>query len=151
MMKSQFAALGLFSIFAISACTMMPVEDRLSVQTSPAAETSPGAVQMSPEETTAWKEGIRKVVQAHLPELRACWEDLRQTHAEAQGKIVVEWTINVAGRAENVRLTDVDPLMDNLQPCIAKRFGEWTFPTTPQPVLADVKYPLFFRKNTRLR
>lgn len=142
--SSRMGVLVLGASLSVS-CTMMPVENQVSVGVS--GDGSPEVLQMTPEESAAWKTGIHKVIQAHATELKWCWDELRRTHAEAEGKVVVEWQINVAGKAENVRLTDTDPLMDGLQPCLAKRFGEWTFPTSPKPVVADVKYPLRFSKS----
>lgn len=121
-------------------CTMVPVEDQLSV------DGSPEVTQMNSDDTKAWKIGIRNVLRAHSTELKRCWDELRHTHGDAEGKVVVEWRINVSGKAENVRVTESDPLMEGIQPCLAKRFSEWTFPTPSKPVVADIKYPLYFRR-----
>ncbi|HEX4460450.1 MAG TPA: AgmX/PglI C-terminal domain-containing protein [Polyangia bacterium] len=87
-------------------------------------------------------DGVRFVVKAHLPQVRACYGRVFKD-ASPGGTVEVGFSIDGNGRAQNVRTernsTDSEPLAR----CLETRVREWQF---PRPVGGDFDliYPFVF-------
>jgi zinc-ribbon domain len=87
-------------------------------------------------------DGVRFVVHAHLPQVRACYGRIFKDSSPG-GTVEVGFAIDANGRAKNVRTetnsTDSEPLAR----CLETRLKEWQF---PRPVGGDFEliYPFVF-------
>ena len=86
---------------------------------------------------------IREVVIAHIGELRGCYNQALGRDPNAQGKVVLDFTIGREGAVirSEVASSDVgDPQMNE---CLRVAVGGWTFPT-PDGGVVQVNYPFTF-------
>jgi hypothetical protein len=107
---------------------------------APAAQATADDPQTSTAQIDA--EGVRLVVQHHLPQVHACYSRAFKESSPG-GRIDVGFAINAAGRAESVR-TEVNTTdSGELARCLEGRVREWQF---PKPVGGDYEliYPFVF-------
>lgn len=87
-------------------------------------------------------DGVRFVVKAHLPQVRACYGRAFKDSSPG-GTVEIGFAIDAGGRAQNVRTetntTDSEPLAH----CLEERVKQWQF---PRPVGGDYEliYPFVF-------
>jgi hypothetical protein len=87
-------------------------------------------------------DGVRFVVHAHLPQVRACYGRLFKD-ASPGGTVEVGFAIDANGRAKNVRTERNSTESEPLARCLETRLKEWQF---PRPVGGDFEliYPFVF-------
>lgn len=91
------------------------------------------------------KEAIRRVIRAHLREIRTCYERALQRQPDLYGKIVFSWVIAEKGRVQSARVTSNDLGSSEVANCIKAKLQTWTFPEPPPNTLAEVdSYPFVF-------
>jgi hypothetical protein len=95
---------------------------------------------------------VRETVQTHLLEVRKCYEDELLKTPMLEGKMVVDWTIDGAGKVVDAKLRKADPRIEAVAPCVLEKSKTWQFPPAPQgkdgeQLLLDVTYPFVFSEN----
>jgi hypothetical protein len=91
------------------------------------------------------KEAIRRVIRAHLREIRTCYERALQRQPDLYGKVVFSWVIAEKGRVQSARVTSSDSGLAEVADCIKTKLQTWTFPEPPPNTLAEVdSYPFVF-------
>jgi hypothetical protein len=84
---------------------------------------------------------IQSVVRSAYPKLRACYETHVAAVPDAEGKIVMGFSIDAEGRAQDVKATEDSTLQDaQLQRCFVEVFGTLTFPAAGKNT--TVTYPI---------
>jgi len=84
---------------------------------------------------------IQAEVRAAYPKLRGCFETHLAAMPDAEGKIVMGFSIDADGRAQDVLATEDSTLQDaQLQRCFVEVFGKLTFPAVGKGT--TVKYPI---------
>jgi hypothetical protein len=83
---------------------------------------------------------IQRVVRAHTPEIRACYEKVLERDPEAEGVVVVEFTIGTAGRVTEATVIGGDIEDDRLHACMRGAVLGWLFPR-PDGGEVGVSYP----------
>jgi TonB family protein len=86
------------------------------------------------------KDLIRRVVRAHLNEVRFCYERALQSHPSLQGRAVTRFVIGYDGRVTSSQIASstVSPEVDA---CVAQAIARWQF--VPRCV-GEVSYPFVF-------
>ncbi len=97
------------------------------------------------------RDTIRAVVHSHFKKVSLCYESAIDARPGAMGKVVAEWDITPEGRVQNVALTEVDPSLEAIKPCLAQEIASWTFPTSTAKDVTAVKYPFFFDERVPLK
>lgn len=87
-------------------------------------------------------DGVRFVVHAHLPQVRACYGRVFKDSSPG-GTVEVGFAIDANGRAKNVRTETNSTDSESLARCLETRLKEWQF---PRPVGGDFEliYPFVF-------
>lgn len=76
----------------------------------------------------AGSEARRAVVEANLPELQECWDDLAAEHPDASGSLLFAVELRRNGTVEWVEI-EVDELgVPKLGACAVRRIKKWRFP-----------------------
>ena len=86
---------------------------------------------------------IRRVVQAHMPETRACYAALLASDAEASGVLVVDFTIDESGEVSDPVFHSEDLTDAALHACVRDAVVAWKFPR-PEGGHVTVTYPFLF-------
>lgn len=94
---------------------------------------------------------IRTIVHSHFRAVSACYEEAIDARPGAMGKVMAEWDITPNGAVHDVRLTEVDPSLEAIKPCLTKEIASWKFPPSTSKDEATVKYPFFFDERRPLR
>ena len=91
------------------------------------------------------REEVSLVVQAHLSEVRYCYESSLLYRPKIEGKIQVQFKIGPLGKVKiaSVQSSSVD--MPKLDSCIVERLKTWAFPHPKGGVEVGVSYPFIFR------
>lgn len=84
---------------------------------------------------------IRRVVQAHAAEVRACYERALAKNPELRGRSVVKFTIDGTGKVSTATATGFDRGVDD---CLARRVKTWEFPRPNGGAAVAVTYPFTF-------
>jgi hypothetical protein len=85
------------------------------------------------------RDALAKVVSAHLFEVSACYERAMLRSGPFAGKMVVEWTIDEAGRAHGSRMKMTTVKNDDFSVCVLAHLERWKFPPAHGSVV--VTYP----------
>ena len=111
-----------------------------------ACATSPSAYQ--PE---LGRDEIRVVVRSHFRAVSACYEEAIDARPGAMGKVMAEWEISPDGSVHGVSLSEVDPSLEAIRPCLTKEIDSWKFPTSTAKDETTVKYPFIFDERVPLK
>jgi hypothetical protein len=114
---------------------------------------SKGPVQITVEGQSAGftagmdREGVRRVIQEHLNEIRSCYERELQRSPDLYGKLVLQWDIEEGGRVTNA--STKSNLMENqaVAECLVGRLKTWRFPNPPPNQIGRVSYPFVFSSH----
>jgi outer membrane biosynthesis protein TonB len=99
-----------------------------------------GTVRAGDAEGTLDKDLIRRVVRAHIPEIRECYNAALQADPEARGKVVIDFTIGEEGKVTQAGVASSD-MKDAAAPaCMANAINGWLFPK-PDGGSVKVSYP----------
>jgi hypothetical protein len=90
------------------------------------------------------KEIIRRVVRAHMNEIRFCYESRLQNAPHLEGRVLAHFMIAAHGlvvqsRAEASELADA-----RVAGCVADAVRRWRFPAAAGGGISEVRYPFFF-------
>ncbi len=86
------------------------------------------------------KDLIRRVVRAHIPEIRACYNQALARDPNAAGNIVIDFTIGEQGRVTSTAVGSSDFEDAAVPQCMRTAIGGWLFPK-PEGGAVDVSYP----------
>ncbi|MBI5547359.1 MAG: AgmX/PglI C-terminal domain-containing protein, partial [Deltaproteobacteria bacterium] len=92
---------------------------------------------------TLARELIAKVINEHLGEVRGCYERALLKEAGLAGKLQLEWTIDLTGRVEEVRVKQSTIKGAEVPNCIVNSLKTWVFPK-PTGGKVIVAYPFLF-------
>lgn len=88
------------------------------------------------------KDVIRRIVRAHMHEIRECYNLGLAKDPALAGKIAIEFTIGPSGKVERSVAKDLSGLADPEVPkCIAEAIATWTFPEPRSGGRVTVSYP----------
>lgn len=88
------------------------------------------------------KDVIRRVVRAHINEIRDCYNLGLATDPALAGRIAIEFVIGPSGAVEQATATDTTGFADPAVPnCIADAILTWTFPEPRGGARVTVSYP----------
>jgi len=89
------------------------------------------------------REAVAKVVNAHLQEIRSCYERALLREPALAGKVVLEWTISQAGKVATARTKTSTLKSSAVEACILLTLKSWQFPLA-KGGLVIVSYPFLF-------
>jgi len=87
---------------------------------------------------------IRKVVNQHHSEIKACYQKELATKSSLYGKIVVKWTIDGSGNVATALVFETTMNNQNVERCLANAIEHWRFPAPKNGTLVSVSYPFVF-------
>lgn len=108
-----------------------PMEQGITVAPPPAAKVE-GALS---------KEVIRRIVRAHVNEVRHCYNEGLASDPELAGRVVVQVTIGGADGKVTRSEVESTNLEGEVPECIAKAMERWMFPTPADGKNVTVTYP----------
>ncbi|MCY1008962.1 AgmX/PglI C-terminal domain-containing protein [Nannocystis pusilla] len=83
---------------------------------------------------------IRRVVRAHSPEIEACYATALTRDAEANGVVLVTFTIGTTGEVTAAKVGSSDIGDETLHGCMREAVQGWLFPR-PEGGSVEVDYP----------
>lgn len=89
------------------------------------------------------REAVAKVVNAHLQEVRGCYERALLREPSLAGKVVLEWTISLSGNVVTTRTKSSTLKNSAVEACILQSLKMWQFPPAKGGVVI-VSYPFLF-------
>ena len=90
------------------------------------------------------REYILRVVRAHLPEIRACYEDGLRSHPDLAGRVVIRFSILGDGTVPSADVTASTLSDPAVGQCIAARVRTFVFPPIDRVGGIQVNYPFIF-------
>jgi hypothetical protein len=98
--------------------------------------------QSSPTVTGALdKDIVRRIVRAHINEVRSCYNAALTTDPNLAGNVTLEMTIGADGKLSTSLVTANTTKDEPLAQCIAKAAKKWTFPKPAGGGTVTVSYP----------
>jgi hypothetical protein len=82
-------------------------------------------------------------VNAHLQEVRACYEKALIKEPSLAGKVVLEWTISLSGTVVTAKIKNSTLRNSTVEGCIIQDLKTWKFPPA-KGGLVIVSYPFLF-------
>ena len=86
------------------------------------------------------KDLIRRVVRAHIPEIRVCYNQALERDPQAQGRVVIDFTIGTEGKVTASKVGAGDFKDVAASECMADAVAGWVFPR-PDGGYVVVSYP----------
>ena len=87
---------------------------------------------------------IRKVVNQHKREIKACYEKQLQKKKGLHGKVVVKWTIDQSGNVPSAVVVSSSMNDKAVEGCLAAAIKHWRFPAPKGGGIVVVSYPFVF-------
>lgn len=87
------------------------------------------------------KDIVRRIVRAHINEVRFCYDKQLARTPELKGKITVAFTIGGDGSTSDVRVSESNLGDAELDACVVDRFTRWKFPKSSDGKPVTVIYP----------
>ena len=91
------------------------------------------------------KDVIARVINAHLGEIRYCYERQLSANPNLYGKVQVKFTINAAGLVEEQHIGISTLRNAMVEGCILRRLASWNFPKPKGGTRVLVTYPFMFK------
>lgn len=134
-----------------------PREDQVMANPGPdyAAASVPVPAENNNQPTgTVDREGIRNVIQGMRPLVKNCYLETLNDFPEAEGKVVLAFTIAAEDGVGRVELSELDPekttLIDTfLHDCIQEALAEQEFPVPDGNGRVNVRYPFAFENKPK--
>ena len=89
------------------------------------------------------REEIAKVINAHMQQIRACYERALLHEPGLTGKLVIEWTIDMSGSVSTFKTKSSTMKSPDVGECILDNMKSWHFPK-PTGGQVVVSYPFVF-------
>lgn len=93
------------------------------------------------------KAAIAAVIQAHLSEVRFCYEKALQGQPELKGRVVVSFSITASGLVKTARIKNSSLNFPSVEFCIVKHLKLWKFPQPKGGVIVKVSYPFVLQRS----
>jgi biopolymer transport protein ExbD len=84
---------------------------------------------------------IRRIVRAHINEVRSCYNAGLTKNPELEGRVTIDFVIASTGKVGVSKLAENTLSDDNVGHCIAKAVKRWTFPKPRDGGMVEVSYP----------
>ena len=91
------------------------------------------------------RDAIRRVVQANIKQIKACYERALNKDPGLYGKISIQWTIGPGGRVLEASTKTTTMNSPEVENCAVNRLKTWKFPEPPADQVAVVSYPFVFQ------
>ncbi len=109
------------------------------VGSSPSPTSSPSSVQGG---ATISQDDVVAVVNRKKGQVRSCYEKELKANPYLGGVVSVGWTVTSAGGVHNVRIIGNSTGNRDMESCIRRTIGDWSFPASQASV--DIEYPFRF-------
>lgn len=86
------------------------------------------------------KDLIRRIVAAHIPDIRACYNQALASDPEAKGRVVLDFTIDESGSVTRSVVASSDMADAQAPECMRAATLRWIFPK-PDGGEVEVSYP----------
>jgi TonB family protein len=86
------------------------------------------------------KDLIRRVVRAHIPEIRFCYNAALERDPKAEGRVIVDFTIGTEGRVTESKIGESTLADAEATECMRVAVARWSFPK-PDGGTVAVSYP----------
>ncbi|HLT37358.1 MAG TPA: DUF2330 domain-containing protein [Enhygromyxa sp.] len=87
------------------------------------------------------KDVIRRIVRAHLDEVRSCYDAGLVANASLAGRMVVEFTIGGEGKVSSATVGESTLADPSVEQCVAKAVERWTYPKPRGGDVVEVQFP----------
>jgi Ca-activated chloride channel family protein len=87
------------------------------------------------------KDIIRRIVRAHINEVRHCYNQALVRDPNAKGRIVIEFVIDASGRVSVAVVLESALEDERVGQCITRAVQQWRFPRAPDAGTVLVRYP----------
>ena len=95
------------------------------------------------------KELVRKVIQDHKQQIRACFESLLNRYPDLNGKVQSQFTIGAEGQVLQSSVSQSTTGSKELDSCVASHVRLWEFPRPKGGGTVVVSYPFIFKQSGR--
>ena len=89
------------------------------------------------------REAVAKTINAHLQEVRGCYERALLKDPGLAGKVVLEWTIGTTGSVVAAKTKSSTLKNAGVEGCILSALKTWQFPQ-PRGGVVIISYPFLF-------
>lgn len=86
------------------------------------------------------KDLIRRVIRAHIPEIRVCYNEGLQRDPQMAGKLMVDFEISTSGEVSRSEIASSTVNDAKVEACVAAAVKRWLFPR-PDGGSVEVSYP----------
>lgn len=126
-----------------------PTPTEIAEPVAPPAEAEPVQTERVPiaRQAKATVEGpldkdiIRRIVRAHINEVRYCYNEGLAEDPALAGRVVVAFTIGPKGSVTNSEVTSTDLADEGVAECISEAVARWKFPKSKGGEPVQVTYP----------
>lgn len=122
-----------------------PVVATTSIEPAAAVPASAAEVEPGPEATVSSdqydREFVRKIVRAHINEVRYCYNQGLATDPQLAGRVEVQFTIGADGYVSESLLTSSDLADESVGECIRGAVARWKFPSPSDGNPVVITYP----------
>lgn len=87
------------------------------------------------------KEIVRRIVRAHIDEIRYCYNEGLTEDPELAGRVVIQLTLGEDGRASESKVASSDLSNDAVEECMANAMARWPFPAPKDGQKVVLSYP----------
>lgn len=87
------------------------------------------------------KEIIRRVVRAHIPEIRHCYNEALARDPKAQGRVILDFTIGTDGKVLGSKVGESTLKDAQAGECMRAAVAKWVFPKPEGGGVVAVSYP----------
>lgn len=117
------------------------VEPSVQAEAPVQAEEPPPAVRTPKAEVIGAldKDIVRRIVRAHIDEVRYCYNEGLKLDPELAGRVVVDFVVGSEGKV--TRSTAKSDMDGEVPECIAKAVGRWMFPLPGDDQDVHISYP----------
>ena len=94
--------------------------------------------------STMDKETIRRVIHAHMNEIRFCYEKELPAQPDLEGKLVMSFVVLRDGRVASAQAVSSTMHNTSIGGCVSQTLGRLSFPMPASSPIASVQYPFVF-------
>jgi len=88
-------------------------------------------------------DAVHALVRAHVPEVRACYEQFAKAEGRPMGVVRFAWTVDPSGAVTGLQVVATTLHSSSIEGCIADEVRRWTFPAAPRATEVS-EYPFTF-------
>lgn len=94
------------------------------------------------------KEEIRRVVRAHLGEVKRCYEQGLQRRPDLEGRVVLKFTVGKTGTVVAAKIEETTLNERQVEQCITDAAKKWTFPKPTGDGIVTISYPFLLKAGS---